>query len=489
MTKCISILLAIALYSCQVPHEQTLKPEPPNIIFIMADDLGYGDIGTYGQEKIKTPAIDRLAEEGMKFTQFYAGSPVCAPSRSVLLTGLHTGHTPVRGNLQFGLRNGQQPLPDSIITLAECMKKGGYKTGMIGKWGLGNPGTPGDPLNQGWDYYFGYTDQVLAHNYFPEYLLRNGERVYLENEVAYLDSTEWHAGLGSRSTRKVEYSHDLFLQDALSFIEENKAEKFFLYLPFTVPHINDEALEHEQQEVPDQGIYADMEWEKNAKDYAAMVTRMDEGIADIMRLLADLGINENTLVVFTSDNGPLPNRSYTEFLNSNGPLRGGKRDLYEGGIRIPFIVRWTGRVEAGAVSEHVGAFWDLLPTFSEFAQVPLETPVDGISLVPVFFGKSPQQVHSHLYWEFHEQKGSQAILQGKWKAVRQAAKANPDNALELYDLSVDIGEENNLANHFSGKVRELDSLMQASRSHSEIFPFGREGSAFRSSQLKQVGRY
>jgi len=464
---CLSLTL---LLSCQQADQQEETTAPPNIIFIMADDLGYGDIGPYGQQKIQTLRLDQFAAEGMKFTQFYAGTAVCAPSRAVLMTGLHTGHVEIRGNLQYGVRNGQQPLTPGIPTVATVLKDAGYRTGMIGKWGLGDPNTHGKPRNHGFDYFFGYTDQVLAHNYYPEYLWRNDEKVMLDNEVQYLDTAAWHDGLGSYSTKKVDYSHDLFIEDALSFIDEHQDSAFFLYLPFTIPHDNGEQADTMRFEVPSQGIYADKDWTKKEKDYAAMITRMDEGVGRILDRLKERGLDDNTIVFFTSDNGPMRNRPTMDFFDSNGPLRGGKRDLYEGGIRVPLLVRWPGHVEAGTTSSYPGAFWDVLPTLADLAGQPAPEDIDGISFLPALMGEENQPEHDYLYWEFHEGDGAQAIRQGKWKAVKNGVKTATPQPVELYDLSKDLGEEQNLAGQLPGKTAELDSLMDTARAKSELFP-------------------
>lgn len=464
-------LLLLQSFSCtQNPEHSPEKHQTPNIIFIMADDLGYGDIGVYGQQKIQTPNIDQLAKEGIKFTQFYAGTSVCAPSRAVLITGLHTGHVEIRGNKQFGKRNGQQPLSPGVPTIASVLKNTGYTTGMIGKWGLGDPNTPGKPANHGFDYFFGYSDQVLAHNYWPEYLWRNDEKVLLGNEVKYLDSTAWHDGLGSYAIQKEDYSHDLFIDEALQFLKRNKDTSFLLYLPLTIPHDNGEQVDSMVFEVPSQGIYAEKDWTKKAKDYAAMITRMDKGIGQIVAQISALGLEENTIIFFTSDNGPMRNKATTTFFDSNGPLRGGKRDLYEGGIRVPLIVRWTGMIQPGATSDHLGGFWDVLPTFAALTTQPVPDKTDGVSFVPTLLGTTNQQIHPSLYWEFHEGNGSQAIRQGKWKAVRLNAKTNPDNPIELYNLELDLGEENNVAHQFPEKAKELEDLLAKSREHSELFP-------------------
>lgn len=463
-----AITASCLVVSCQ--QESTVPESPPNFIFIMADDLGYGDVGAYGQQWIETPNLDKLAEQGMTFTQFYAGTSVCAPSRSVLMTGLHSGHTQVRGNKQYGYQNGQLPLPDSAKTVAEYLQQAGYVTGMIGKWGLGDPNTTGDPAKQGWDHYFGYTDQVLAHNYYPEYLWRNGEKVMLKNEVQYLDTALWHDGLGSYSTGQVEYSHDLFIQEALNFLSQNQHNNFFLYLPLTIPHDNGEQVDSLRFEVPSQGIYAARDWGRKEKDYAAMITRMDEGIGRITDYLEQSGLAASTVVFFTSDNGPMKDMPTTEFFNSNGPLRGAKRDLYEGGMREPFIVWWPGYITAGSTSDHQGGFWDILPTLLDLAGQPLPDNTDGISIKPTLTGQGQQLTHAYLYWEFHEGTGSQAIRQGNWKAVKLHVKENPDYPVELYNLSGDLGEENDIAAQHPDKVQELELLMQNARFPSKEFP-------------------
>jgi arylsulfatase A-like enzyme len=464
------IFLAGLLLSCGQQPATDVVETKPNFIFIMADDLGYGDVGIYGQTMIKTPNIDQLATDGMTFTQFYAGTSVCAPSRSVLMTGLHSGHTQIRGNKQYRYQNGQLPLPDSAKTVAEYLQEAGYTTGMIGKWGLGDPNTTGDPAKQGWDHYFGYTDQVLAHNYYPEYLWRNGEKVMLDNEVQYLDTALWHDGLGSYSTGQVQYSHDLFMEETLQFLDENRDRSFFLYLPFTIPHDNGEQLDTLRFEVPDQGEYANEDWARREKDYAAMITRMDHGIGRMVDFLDQAGLSENTLIFFTSDNGPMKDIYTTEFFNSNGPLRGSKRDLYEGGMREPFLVKWPGQIEAGSHSDHLGGFWDILPTLLDLAGEPIPEHVDGISIKPTLLGQDQRSTHQYLYWEFHEGTGSQAIRQGDWKAVKLNIKQDPNFPTELYNLATDLGEETNLADQHPDKLQELEQLMKEARIPSPEFP-------------------
>jgi len=475
-TTVIGILTLLLLFSCdtpkKLPKNKETKQKTPNIIFIMADDMGYGDLGCYGQKIIKTPHIDKLATEGIRFTQHYAGSTVCAPSRSVLMTGLHTGHTEVRGNKQAET-SGQWPLSDNTKTVADYLKTKGYATALIGKWGLGNENTSGEPSKQGFDYFYGYLDQVLAHNYFPEYLIRNGKKEFLKNEVKYLDSTAWHGGLGSYSTKKTTYSNDLFTEDALQYIEKNKDTTFFLYLPYTIPHDNGEALKGEWQEVPDFGVYANKNWTNAQKGYAAQITRLDDYVGKLMKKLKETGLDENTVVFFTSDNGPLQEneRGYTQLFNSNGSLKGGKRDLYEGGIRIPMLVRWPSKIKPNTISDHISAFWDFLPTAYAIVEGKDSLSCDGISFLPTLLNTT-QQKHEFLYWEFNKfgKQSMQAIRKGKWKAVRNTTFKNSTRIPELYDLSIDIGEVNNIATQHPKIVKQLSILMETARTKSEIFP-------------------
>ncbi|MEX0363355.1 MAG: arylsulfatase [Allomuricauda sp.] len=468
------VFMAMALMCCETQSKQQTVTKP-NVVFIMADDLGYGDIGAYGQEKIATPHLDKMAKDGMRFTQFYAGTSVCAPSRASLLTGRHTGNTRIRGNRQHGYRNGQMPLEDDQLTLAEVMKASEYRTGLIGKWGLGNPNTSGDPMKQGFDFYYGYTDQILAHNYFPEYLIRNGTKEFLNNTVVYQDSTAWHEGLGSTSIERKTYSNDRFGEEALEFLESNAEHPFFLYLALTLPHINDEQTPNAIFEVPDQGRYKDQPWTKNQKDYAAMVTRMDSTIGLVRAKLKALNLDKNTLIIFTSDNGPLRGHRATAFFNSNGPLRGGKRDLYEGGMRMPMLAVWPDQITPGITSDHIGAFWDVMPTLAELSGYQSAIESDGISFLPTLLGKGEQRKHHNLYWEFHNWEGSlQAVRKDNYKLVRFRALNKDSVRTELYRLSYDLGETEDIAETFPEIAAELDSLAQASRTPSEYFKFPEE---------------
>jgi len=456
-TKSCSVctIAAIALAVWAMPD---LSPaaERPNIIYILADDLGYGDLGCYGQQRIKTPAIDRMAAEGMKFTQHYAGSTVCAPSRCSLLTGLHQGHARIRGN-------GRALLKDEDVTVAEILKRAGYATGCIGKWGVGHPPPPGDVNRNGFDYFFGYLSMYNAHNYYPPFLHRNGKQVPLDNvpKKKGKGGRYGHRAAGV-AVEKKEYSHDLFAEDALAFIERNKDKPFFLYLTFTIPHANNEAGRR-GMEVPDYGIYKHEDWPDQQKGHAAMITRMDRDVGRLLAKLKALGLDEKTLVIFTSDNGPhKEGGADPDFFDSNSPLRGIKRALYEGGIRVPMIARWPGRVPAGSRSDHVSAFWDMMPTFAELAGAQMPERTDGISMVPALLGKADrQQRHEFLYWEFWEQGGKQAVRAGDWKAVRVGVHRNPDGPIELYNLKTDPGEETDVADKHPDIVAEMAQRMKA----------------------------
>ena len=419
---------------------------PPNIIFILADDLGYGDLGSYGQQRIKTPHLDRLAAQGMRFTQFYAGAPVCAPSRNVLLTGQHTGHATIRGNAKLDLRADE-------VTVANLFKQAGYTTGVIGKWGLGKEGSTGYPLKKGFDYFFGYVDQTMAHNYYPTYLVRNEERVPLRNIVP--NPGKFGQGV---ATVKLDYSADLMADDAVKFVRDHKDQPFFLYFATTLPHANGEANE-EGMEVPDYGPYENEAWPKPSKGYAAMVTRLDEQIGRLLAELKTLGLEENTLVIFSSDNGPhQEGGNDPKFFNSSGRLRGMKRDLYEGGIRVPTIVRWPARIAAGRTSEQIGYFGDFMPTFAAIVGVAAPAQLDGVSLLPTLTGNpAAQKQPEFLYWEFYEGASAQAVRLGRWKAVRRPMLTGP---VELYDLHEDLGEQHNVAGQHPEIVAQAVEMMQ-----------------------------
>jgi uncharacterized sulfatase len=444
--------------------------ELPNIIFILTDDLGFGDLGCYGQKIIKTPRLDRMAAEGLRFTDFYAGNTVCAPSRSVLMTGQHMGHTHVRGNAS-GPDMSKQSLRDEDVTMAEVLKSAGYTTGLFGKWGLGDDapgGRSGLPRRQGFDEFFGYLNQVHAHNYYPEFLWRNETKVPLPNGVKLNDRT-YGGFTGGWATKRVAYSHDLVASEAMEFIKRNahaeadgSRKPFFLYLSLTIPHANNEGTKGtgDGQEVPDYGQYANESWSNPDKGQAAMISRMDADVGRILDLLDEQGIAKNTVVMFSSDNGPHDEGGHdTDRFDPNGPLRGMKRDLYEGGIRVPMIVRWPETTPAGTMSQHVAYFGDLMSTVAELAGVDTPDNVDSVSFVPTLTSNSDsQKEHPYLYWEFYEQGGKQAVRAGKWKAVRLSWKSG--GKTELYDLVTDIGETTNVADQHVDILKKLEAFME-----------------------------
>ncbi len=425
------------------------QAKKPNIIFILADDLGYGDVGCYGQKKIGTPNLDRLATQGMRFTQVYAGSTVCAPSRCALMTGQHTGHCTIRGNALV-------PLRPEDVTVAEVLRAAGYVTGLIGKWGLGEPETSGLPNRQGFDYFFGYLNQHHAHNYYPDYLWRNETKVLFSENVVK----------GGVATRRAVYSHDLITQEALAFIEKHKARPFFLYLAYTIPHANNEAGK-QGMEVPSDAPYSKEPWPQAQKNHAAMITRMDRDIGKLLDRLRELGLGEDTIIFFSSDNGPhREGGGDPDFFNSSGPLRGFKRSMHDGGIRVPMLVRWTGKIPAGRTSDHVWAFWDFLPTAAELAGAKAPKEIDGISVVPVLLGKGKQKQHDFLYWEFHEKAFQQAVRTGDWKAIR----AKQGAPLQLYNLREDIGERTDVAAQHPGVVARIEAYLKGARTESPHWP-------------------
>ena len=425
----------------------------PNIVFILADDLGYGDVGCYGQKRIQTPNIDGIAKEGLRFTDFYAGCTVCAPSRCVLMTGYHTGHAHIRGNAGRE-RPEIQVLRESDVTVAEVLKKAGYATALCGKWGLGDEGTIGTPNKQGFDYFFGYFNQFHAHNYYPAYLIKNEERYPLKNVVP----GEGPFGSGV-ATKQVDYSADLITAEALKWVEQHKDGPFLLYYSPTLPHANNEGGKN-GMEVPDVGQYANTDWPPQQKAHAAMISRMDADVGRLMALIKKLGIDNNTLVFFSSDNGPhREGGNEPDFNDSNGPLQGIKRDLTEGGIRVPFIARWPGKITP-SVSHSVGGFQDMMPTLAELAGASNAVPkdIDGLSIVPTLLGEpSKQKQHEYLYWTFYERGGGQAIRAGAWKAIQQPM----DSSVRLYDLSKDLGEEHDVAAQHPDVVARLKAMMKA----------------------------
>lgn len=416
-------------------------------MFIMSDDLGYGDLGCYGQQQIQTPNLDRMAAEGTRFTQAYAGCTVCAPSRCALMTGMHTGHARIRGN-----RRNEELLRSDDFVMPEMFKKAGYATGMFGKWGLGELGAPGYPTKKGWDEWYGYFSQLHAHTYYPEHLL---------------DGNKSELVLGNFGKQKKGYAPDLFLNRALQFMDKNRARPFFLYLSTPIPHANNELGRDTGDgiEVPEDAPYsAKSEWPALERKFAATVTWLDKHVGRVFAKLKELGLDENTLVVFTSDNGPHKEGGHDpKFFRSSGPLRGNKRDLTEGGIRVPFLARMPGRVPAGRVSDHPFAFWDMLPTFAELIGAPAPKGIDGMNMLPAFTGGTAK-AHEYLYWEFHEGGFSQAVRAGDWKLI------NNKDKMSLFDLKSDTGEIRDLAAEKPDVVARLTKMMASARTETPDFP-------------------
>jgi arylsulfatase A-like enzyme len=458
------------------------QQQKPNIIYILADDLGIGDLGCYGQTIIKTPNIDGLAAEGMIFTNHYSGCTVCAPSRSVLMTGQHTGHTPIRNNGRFQ-PEGQFPMCAEAYTVAEMLKDIGYVTGAFGKWGLGFVGTEGDPNNQGFDKFFGYNCQKYAHRYFPEYLWHNDQKIYLPGN-------DW--------SHTVTYSPDAIQEKVIEFIETNKDKPFFLYYPSTIPHAElivpdgDEFLaqylgkfeeipfpaENSKKDKigsaygPEMDIAAYCPQDNPKATYASMVSRLDKQVGEVIHKLGELELLENTIIMFASDNGIHKEGGLDpEDFNSNGIYRGAKRDLYEGGIKCPMIACWPGKIEPGTSSDHISAFWDVMPTLAEVAGLENPSGIDGISFLPAMLNENSQKSHDYLYWEFHSQNGKQAVRQGKWKIVKLNCFAPDKTIVELYDLENDPSEETNIAEQYPDKVKELLYIIGKEHIESEDFPF------------------
>ena len=455
--------ITIWAVACCLSVVATAAERSPNLVFILADDLGYGDLGCYGQQLIQTPRLDQMAAEGMRFTDFYAGSTVCAPSRSVLMTGQHLGHCHVRGN--SGGMMLRQSLRGEDVTVAEALKSSGYATALVGKWGLGEVEQPGHPLRQGFDHFFGYLNQVHAHNYWPDFLYRDMEKVVLPN-VVQLAPTAYGGFNGGWATKRVVYSQDLFTDEALKWVESNKDGPFFLYLALTLPHANNEATGGlgNGAEVPDYGIYADKDWPDPDKGQAAMITYMDHDVGRLLDQLKRCGLADNTLVMFSSDNGPhMESRNDPLRFNPSGPLRGMKRDLYEGGIRVPLIAWWPGTIQPGQVSNHLGYFGDLMATACNLVGGDAPPDTDSISFLPTLLGQSERQKeHEYLYWEFYEGGSAQAVRWGNWKGVR---KPMLTGRIEVYDVSRDPGEKYDLSRQKDIVEKILAIMKQAHVPH------------------------
>lgn len=466
--------LALAVLCFSLVPTYSGAADKPNVVFIIADDLGYAELGSYGQKKIRTPHLDWMAAEGMRFTQHYAGNAVCATSRCVLMTGKHTGHAWIRNNSEVK-PEGQKPIPAEEVTLAELFKAQGYATAACGKWGLGPMDSTGDPLAQGFDHFYGYNCQRHAHNYYPEFWWVDHERVPLAGNT--------------RGLTGAQYVPDLYADAALRFIEDHKDRPFFLFYPTIVPHLalqvpEDSLAEYrgKWEDPPYDGKNGYLEHPAPRAAYAAMVTRMDRDIGRIFEKLQKLGLDEKTIVIFTSDNGPVYDRvggTDADFFASAAPLRGLKGSLYEGGIRIPAIVRWPGHVPAGTVSDHMSAFYDWIPTLMDLIGAASTVPagIDGVSFAPTLLGHPDRQrEHEFLYWEFPAYGGQQAVRMGNWKAVRQnliprKGQNAPQPTFELYDLSTDVSESHDVAAEHPDVVRRIQAIMQREHVPSVEFPF------------------
>lgn len=441
---CVLVLWTVAVVHAQSAAGQTDQtPAKPNLIYIMVDDLGYGDLGCFGQTKIKTPNLDRMAAEGMKLTSYYAGCTVCRPSRLSLWTGKHMGHTPIDSNASYVFR------PEDV-TVAELLQQSGYATGGVGKWAMGGVETPGHPNRNGFDFWMGYLDQSEAHNYYPTHLWKNDQKYPLAGNVI----GDYPDGRGRVASKRVTYSHDVMTEQALDFVRSHARDPFLLHVHWTIPHANNEGgrVTGNGMEVPTYGIYAQQDWPDVEKGQAAMITRMDADVGRLMSLLQELGIANQTLVMFTSDNGPHSEGGHQhEYFDANGPLRGYKRDLYDGGIRAPTIAWWPDHVPAGSVNDTPLAAYDWLPTACALAGVTPPKEIDGISYVPTLLG-IPQAKHDYLFWSYEAKR---AVRQGKWKAV-VPGKGKP---LELYDLEADIGEQHDLAPDFPEVVARMHAII------------------------------
>jgi arylsulfatase A-like enzyme len=464
------VIIILALVSGCTPTQSIIQKRPPNIIYILADDLGYGDLSSYGQKKFQTPNIDRLASQGMRFTQHYSGSTVCAPSRSTLMTGQHTGHTPVRGNKNAGSQ-GQIAIEDEVYTVAELLRQQGYITGGFGKWGLGAPGSHGDPLKQGFDIFYGYYDQRIAHNYYPGQLWDNGKKVILKENLGSQEGT---------------YAPELIHKETLAFIENNKGRPFFAYVPSVIPHAELKIPEtylkkYRGKLLPEksyQGCDAGCKRYKiggygSQKEghaaFAAMIDMLDQQVGEIVAKVKELGLENNTLIIFTSDNGPhKEGGADPDYFGSNGVYRGYKRDLYEGGIRVPMIACWPGTIKVGTTSDHASAFWDVLPTLAQITGAKVPTQIDGISFLPTLLNKE-QSKHKALYWEFHERHGpAQAVLMdGRWKAIRKIDRGVL-GTIELYDLKADPGEQRDIAQKQTKWVAKAVAFLDQERTDSPV---------------------
>ncbi|MEO1261312.1 MAG: arylsulfatase [Bacteroidota bacterium] len=489
MKNTVLFLIFIFTLNCKTTEKE--KANLPNIIYILADDLGYGELGVYGQKIIETPNIDALAESGMIFTQHYSGAPVCAPARCVLMTGQHTGHAHVRGNDEWSARGdvwnyeamfenpfleGQRPLPDSIVTVAEILQQKGYKTGIVGKWGLGAPTTEGVPNRQGFDFFYGYNCQRQAHTYYPMHLWKNEERDFLNNKMVaphtnFAENADPDDPANYADFQLTEYAPDKMHQEALNFMEENKSGPFFLYYASPIPHLPLQApikwVNYYRNKLGPEKPFIGKSYfpcQYPRATYAAMISYLDEQVGELIRKLKELQLYENTLIIFTSDNGPTyTGGADTEYFASASPFitaKGrGKGAVYEGGIRVPMIAAWPGKIKGGGSTGHISAFYDFLPTACEIIGEDVPAKVDGISFLPTLLNLK-QIEHEYLYWEFPAYGGQQALRMGKWKALRQNLKEG-NLEIALYDLEIDLQEQNNIAADHPALIKKIDSIFTA----------------------------
>lgn len=474
LTLSCGLLSTLSAMPVAAQHVQKSQQKQPNIIFILADDLGIGDIRPYGQRIIRTPNLERMAQEGMQMTQAYAGTAVSAPSRASLLTGFHTGHTFIRGNIRHD-PEGQVAMPAGTYTVAEMLHRAGYSTGCFGKWGLGYPGSTSDPTRVGFDEFFGYNCQTRAHDYYPDHLWHNLDRVELP---------------GNYNQQEDVYSADTIHACALRFIKAHAGKPFFAFLSYTLPHAElrlpeDSVFQYYTRVIPDScerpfrpknpnnlGAYGPQN--RPLAAFAAMVERLDKYVGDVMKVLRETGEDKNTIVIFTSDNGPhREGGANPDFFDSYAQYRGVKRDLYEGGIRMPMLICWPGHVPAGSTSDRLVAFWDMMPTFADLAGVKGPKKTDGLSFSHLLTGGKPQKTHDHLYWEFHEQGGKQAVRWGKWKLVRLNVSYPERTTNSLYDLETDIHEDHDVAAEHPDVVRHLEKIISQEHHDSELFDFSK----------------
>lgn len=481
LTKYLLKLIAIVTFSLCV--NRPCSAQKPNIIYIYVDDMGYGELGSYGQTKIKTPHLDQLAREGIRFTQHYSGAPVCAPARAMLMTGKHSGHAYIRGNYELGgfeddMEGGQMPLPEGTFTIGHLMQQAGYATAAIGKWGLGMHNTTGNPNKQGFDYFYGYLDQKQAHNFYPTHLWENSNWDSLDNSYVYVHQRLPEDAPDSAFNRFQgnEYSIDKMTEKAIDFIQNHKDSPFFLYLPFTGPHVS---LQVPQEEIKkylgqfdEQPYYGEQGYAANKyplSTYAAMISYCDAQIGKLLELLKSLDLDEHTLVMFSSDNGPTFNGGVDiDFFNSTGGLRGRKQDLYEGGIRVPFIARWPGKISPGRITHLISTQYDLMETLADITgEEPWEN--DGISFLPTLLGNDREQkTHPHLYFEFPEQQGQIAIRIQNLKAVKSNIRGNKNAPWEIYDLETDPGETKNIVDRYPQLIEQLEEIVTNEHTNSHI---------------------